>query len=187
VIEVVLEAEGHERRMVAFLRAAPDGAEHHWCPIPVEGRLGMADSLIFDMRPCMPHWNEDEFKGGIDVELVELSARGKHAVEVRRQDGSCGGYPRDSIYTTEYWELQGDELVRIFGPFTTYSESHSAEPEAPWEYGELRLSGGFPRQITTTSTVDWSIDDGSEDDPDGEDARVLSSKRTWRYRGGRYR
>lgn len=189
VIEVVASAEDHERRMVSFWQAqsGPNGSKDHWCPINLDGYPGLESSLIMDMRPCLEHWSEPEFEGGLDVSFVELSARGKLDVEVRRQDGSCAGYPRSSFYTTEFWSMKDGQLQRIFEPFTTFTESHSVGPEAPWAYGELKLAGGFPRRIETTTQTDWSVDDGDPDDPDADDSRVVTKKRTFRLRGGRYR
>lgn len=146
IVEVVLTAENpdHHRRFMAEV-FDQDGAGR-WCPLL--GPNALSESNNRERTPADVH-DASKLREPIELDFLELTAAGHFVIRERRQTGYVGHYPFRSEYTTSFWAFDGSKLVRIFGPFATYTEEHGDEWQTTTT-GTLEIRGqGWPKSLVT--------------------------------------
>jgi len=167
---------GAESLRAQVLRPHP-GSENVYC--------SLGDDLSHEKevgeQPCI-----EEHRGfARSLSIVSLVAPDRDAIMVRDAGGWCGsGTQRGDRFTTAYWGVENDRLVRYLEVVTSESSYESPDPPAKVQLGRIELSDTWPRAITITEITECLHVDG--DRVMTGDCKPFGQKRTYQYIGNLY-
>lgn len=167
-------AAGAEALRAQLLRPVPR-RENTYCPL--------GDELSRDTEPHEEPCLEPHEGPARTLEEVSLVSPDRGAIVVHDAGGWCGpGARRGDRRTTAFWGVEDGRLVRYLEAVTFEAWYESPEPPTEIRRAAIELSGGWPRDIIVTETVECP----PAGEPATGDCRPAERTEVYRYADGRY-
>ncbi|MCA9695925.1 MAG: hypothetical protein KC431_00255, partial [Myxococcales bacterium] len=139
VISVELGSRDEDLSLVLIAREAEPG---RWCRVSD----ALSKQRHSSSEPTHPWPTEPNMPGIQRVRFVEAISVGRSLVEIVEGIDDREPEGHSSHYVLRLFELRGDDLVEVFGPFPVYErDAEDNEREGSWSF-----EGGFPRELATS-------------------------------------
>jgi hypothetical protein len=172
-----LRQVGDQQERISRVRALRRAGQG-WCAIGAALNLDQKDEdrSCFDMGRDWP----------VQIAVVHLTSPTEHALRWVETSGRCSGCGRAASERVSLHVVSGDRLASVYEA-TTYDTTYHGCPFPPVKttLGDLRLSGGHPKEIVATHEIACATEI-DEENPRREPCTPEAEERRYRFDGAKY-